>query len=572
MALWSGSTLVRRYRAPGTLLLLAVITFWAYGPLLDAHFILCDDDKFIVSNPHVLPGLTLRTVSWAFTDGFAAGSPFIDYWQPLTTLSRLADVTLYGLNPAGHHFTNMLLHVANTLLLFLLLRRLTGTFWPSAFAAALFGVHPLHVESVAWVVERKDVLSQFFALLTILSWHRQVISRSLFAAIATPILFACSLMSKPGTIVLPALLLLLEFWPLATLTVVPPRRAAWRASIGRLLPLALLAVAAALVLQPDEVVTGGLREPLRFRIDGILYTYAVYPLRLCWPANLGAFYPPLYAGLPLATSLGLVALLAAVTLLAVAALRAPSWFSTGWLWYVIALSPSALLTRFPDNRFTYLPAIGLYILVAWGARRLAAALRVPRPALALLACALLVLLAVTTRRDNACWHDDFTLFTRSLAVTGANHRAHYYLGHALARRGDCAAALAEFDRALAAAPFFAGALYNRALMLDRLGRATEAERAYEVVITAMPRNTAARMNLARLVAARGHWPAALEQMATVLALLPPGSPVPAEIAALADHYMAQSADPAAARAELQRLFDGIAAKPAHTAPAGPPRH
>ena len=434
------------YRAWGVCGLLVVAIGLIYGQTLDHALLVFDDSLYVSQNPHVMAGLSGEGIRWAFTDG-PAGE-----WYPLAMLSHMLDCQLFGLNAWGHHLTNLLLHAAASIALFLVLRRMTGELWPSAFVATIFAVHPQHVESVAWLAERRDVLSGLFFALTLGAWLGYVRhGRTLRRYLPVAALFALGLMAKPMAVTLPALLILLDFWPLARFGSVfdapgwtrSVERPGWRRLVLEKLPLVALAAGACLMTWRTHADANA---PVIWsaRIAGAAVACATYVVQLLYPVNLVAFYPTPVGGPPAWKVAGAIAILAAASAAAVIWRRRWPYLFVGWFWYLGMLTPVLGLVRISDHtmadRYMYLPGIGLYIAIAWGAARIGAASTERRWALC--ACAGLataVLVAVATQQASF-WRDDETLWRHALAVTADNSKAEFGLGDALAqgavRRGD----------------------------------------------------------------------------------------------------------------------------------------
>jgi tetratricopeptide (TPR) repeat protein len=462
-------------------LVILLLTWGAMGGGVRNGFVNYDDDLYLTANPALSSGTVVDGIAWAFTTTRGGN------WHPLTWVSHLIDVRLFGLNPAAHHAVGLALHSVNALLLFALLRGLTGARWPSALVAVLFAVHPLHVESVAWAAERKDVLSTLFALAAALLYVRAVRRPGAAAAqVAPPLLFALALLAKPMPISLPLLLLLLDWWPLGRWTPHPGKAAS-----GWLPPAPLLLEKAALVLlaavsgvvtwtvqsgagavQPSEVI------PLSARAVNALVSYARYLYLTIWPFGLAVHYPYPWSGHPrLAILLALGALAALAALAAIQARRRP-WIAAGLLWYFVALLPVIGIVQVGvqalADRYAYLPLVGVFIAAAWSLAGVAG--RGDRQARAAAAAAALIVaaLCVLTARQVATWRDSVTLFSQAVAVTADNHIAHNNLGTALLARGRAAEALPHFDAAIRIAPVYAKGHLNRGRALAQLGRFEEA--------------------------------------------------------------------------------------------------
>lgn len=499
------------------LALLALAAFW---PALGNGFVNYDDNLYVTDNPRVQAGLGWGGLVWAFTTGHSAN------WHPLTWLSHQLDCALYGLDPRGHHLTSVLLHLANAVLFFLLLERFTGRAWPAALAAALFALHPLRVESVAWVAERKDVLSALFWLLATqayVSWTRRP-GRARYAAVI--LLLGLGLMAKPMLVTLPFVLLLLDWWPLGRLD--PARTGAWR-RLGRLVlekaPLFVLAAASALVTLLVQQAGGAVQSAGRFsfsaRLSNALHAYTGYLAKTLWPADLAVYYP-YPAGGPAASSLlhALLLLgLAAALLLRARRRPAPA---VGWLWFLGTLVPVIGLVQVGGqamaDRYTYIPSLGLCIALVFGAADL------PRPwrRLAAAACALALLLPLVllTRRQAGHWRDSFSLFEHALAATEGNNLAHNNLGAALADQGRREEAIAHFRAALAIHPDYPSARLNLAKNLLELGRTVEAEQDYRAVLRLRPDDPTALLNLGALLGRQGRTAEARRLLEAALASRP----------------------------------------------------
>ncbi len=476
---------------PGALLFLVVAG--VFLPAVTHEFIRYDDPAYITENPHVTSGLSWANVRWAFTSIEASN------WHPLTWISHMADCQLFGLWAGGHHLTSVLLHALNTLLLFLALRRMTGAPWRSALVAALFGLHPLHVESVAWAAERKDVLSTTFWMLTL--WVYAVRAERTRGAAATGggisgalsatprgwglyLLalgaFALGLLSKPMLVTLPCVLLLLDFWPLRRWQ--ESDAAGRRGLVLEKLPFfALSAVASAITVYAQHhggTVASVEDFSLPVRVGNALLSYLHYLGQCFVPANLCVFYPD-FARQPPLWQVGLAsALLAAVTGLAVAWVRRRPYLLTGWLWFLGTLVPVIGLIQVGGqsraDRYTYVPLVGVFIMIAWSADEALARLRAGRGLRWGLAGALLATLVALTSRQLSTWRNGTTLFRHAVAVTADNWVAHYNLFIALAKTSP-AESQAEFQETIRILADFAGGYEQQGIELARLpGRQADA--------------------------------------------------------------------------------------------------
>ena len=501
---------------------LVALTCVAYYGTLGNGFVNFDDDLYVTANHHVQAGLTPGGVKWAFTTGHAAN------WHPLTWLSHMVDVEIFGLNPAGHHFTSLLLHALNGLLLYWLLRRTTGHVARSLFVAALFAVHPLHVESVAWVAERKDVLSTFFGLLALLAYARYARAPGVGRYLVVLVFFAAGLMAKPMLVTWPLLLLLLDYWPLARLSNQVPllKQLAGpkRAMLLEKIPLFALAATSALVtlfVQRSGGAVGTIdRFPLGLRIANALLAYVFYVARAVVPVRLAVFYPYPQHVAAFGLLLGAIAILALATLGAWRARAARPYALVGWLWYLLTLAPVVGLIQFGGqayaDRYSYVPLIGVCIVLAWRAPELAAPSRPGRSALTVVAAVAVAVLIFLCRQQVGYWRDSETLWEHAVAVTTDNHMAHIKLGNASVERGRLDAAEAQYREALRIRPGSRQAHNNLASLRLRQGRYTEAVEFASRVLAVDPRHVLANVNmgialasLSRIDEAVGHFERAL---------------------------------------------------------------
>jgi protein O-mannosyl-transferase len=425
-------------------LLLAAITWGVFGPTLGHDFLNYDDETYVYGKPIVTDGLTLPGVVWAFTRSHARN------WHPLTTLSHMLDCQLFGVKPAGHHFTNVLLHSIAVVLLFLVLMQMTTAFWRSAFVAALFAIHPLRVESVAWVAERKDLLSGMFFMLTLAAYARYVRRQSVERYAIVAILFACGLMSKPMLVTTPFVLVLLDYWPLQRIV---DRRTLREAVIEKvpLLVLSALSCAATIIAQGGP---GGEMEPfpLAWQINNALVSYLIYIWQIFWPRHLAAFYPHPENQLPMWEIILAIVVLVAVSGAAIALRRKYPYFITGWLWYLGMLVPVIGALQFGmqghADRYTYLPHIGLYLAIGWGINDVTKSWRRRRQLLGLSAVVAVVAFGWIARSQLPYWRNSEVFWNHMLAVTSNNYVAHNNLGVMLERRGQVDDAMSHYRQTL----------------------------------------------------------------------------------------------------------------------------
>jgi protein O-mannosyl-transferase len=556
-ALEGSGAVIARPRLPGWLiaLALALVTAALYWPATGHGFVDLDDQLYVSRNPHVKGGLNGQNILWAFSN-LEAG-----FWHPVTWLSIMADCQLYDLRPWGHHLTSLLLHALSTAVLFLALKRMTGTTWRSAFVAALFGLHPLHVESVAWAAERKDVLSGLFWMLSLWGYSRYVecrrhkaegrsrdskadhrpsvpsntrrVSRftfhvSLFYLLSL-LFFALGLMSKPMVVTLPVILLLLDWWPL--------QRFSWDDSKGRWTTVARLIwekvpfLAAGLVFGVLTIYAehgvGALGAESRVllvgRLQNACLSYAAYLRQTFWPMDLAVFYPyPKVLPAGLAAGAGVLGLMISALVL-VKARKAP-YLAVGWAWYVVTLLPVIGLIPIGEfsraDRFTYVPLIGVFLMLAWGACELTRGWRHQASVLAAAGCAVIGLCFVSARQQLGYWKDSEALFRHALAVTVDNYMAQNCLGSSLDQKGQLDDAIPHYEEATRLQPASAQVHYNLGIALSRKGRLNEAIRQYQEAVRLQPGSTRARNNLGVLLAMTGQLDAAISQFQEVLRLKP----------------------------------------------------
>ena len=500
--------------------LLVALTAAAYAPIRGAGFVNYDDDVYVVGNPHVAEGLSAENTAWAFTS-FAAGN-----WHPLTWLSHQADSALFGLMPAGHHLTSVVLHAANAVLVLVVLFTLTGARWRSGIVAALFAVHPLNVESVAWVAERKNVLSTLFWLAGMWAYARYVRlpSRRRYAGVA--LCLALGLMSKPMVVTFPFVLLLLDWWPLRRWT--PGRPGAGRRArdlAREKLPLFALVAAASAVTVLAQDREGAVTALHQFtageRIANALVSYLAYLGAMVWPVGLAVFHPHPVDRIGVWTALRALALLAALTALAWRARHAAPAVPVGWLWYLGTLVPVIGLVQVGSqawaDRYAYVPLLGIFIALVWGLGALAGR---RAPLLAPAAVAVLLALLALSRAQVARWESTFTLFEHAVRVTERNFVAHTNLAAALAEKGDLAAAERHSREALRLEPHFWPARAGLGVILERQGRLAEALEQQREALRLRPGSAEAYVRVAGLEGRLGHIREAQAGFADALRLAP----------------------------------------------------
>jgi protein O-mannosyl-transferase len=519
---------------------LALIVWIAFGGALDHQFLDYDDNNYVYDNPQITQGLSLSGIEWAFTHVHA------NNWHPLTTISHMLDCELFGLQPWGHHLTNIVLHALAAIFLFFALRELTSTkvasTWPSAFVAAVFAVHPLRVESVVWVSERKDVLSGVFFMLTLWAYARYARSArpgaGMYAAVV--IWFTLGLLCKPTLVTVPFVLLLLDYWPLERLQT--DSRSVGRVVIEKI-PLFVLSAASSLatILAQQRALTEVRELPLLERLGHAVLAYTAYLGQLFYPTHLAVFYPLMRSDL---RALNLVlsgALLLAVSMLFFVARRWYPFLLVGWLWFLGMLVPMIGLVHVGQqsraDRYTYLPAIGLSIVVVWSVAELLRRSQWAR--IGTVAAAMLIIFTLVARSyaQTEYWRDTERLWAHAANSTTNNYIAHYTLGNVLAQKRQTAQAIehykkslevdpsyaqthnnlgiayaelgrfedaiAEYETALRLRPDFAEVYNNLGVVLATMGKAEEASERFQQAIQVKPDYAQAHLNLARLLAQAG---------------------------------------------------------------------
>jgi tetratricopeptide (TPR) repeat protein len=486
---------------------LALLCLLVYGPVFGHDFVNYDDPGYVTRNPTVQAGLTASGLGWAMTTNQMAN------WHPVTWLSHMLDCELFGLEPAWHHAHSLLLHVLNTLLLFRLLRRLTGDAWRSGLVAALFAAHPLHVESVAWVAERKDVLSSLFWLLatTAYVWYAERPGVSRYLPVA--VLLALGLMAKPMLVTLPFTLLLLDLWPLQRIA--PGRLDRGRRLGGLLLeklPLFVIVAISAAVTVAAQSRSGAVYDleqlPLGLRLSNAAVAYVRYLFLTFWPGDLSVFHPHLGVAIPTWQALSAMTALLGISAIAAASIGTRPPLFVGWFWYVGTLVPVIGLVQVGRQalaeRYTYIPLVGLFLVVAWSVPGSWLESRRRRTALALVATAAVLALAFVAWRQVQVWRNSETLFRSALSATRENYLAHYNLAHALFERGDLASAADHFERAVAIWPDYRDAHESLGLVLTELDDYERALEHYRVALALTPDEPRLLSNLANTLARAGH--------------------------------------------------------------------
>ena len=524
-------------------MLLVAVTLCLFYPVRHYDFVNYDDGRF-VQQAEVQAGLTRDGVLWAFTTAEFG-------WHPITWLSHMVDSELYGDNPGAHHLTSVFIHAASSLLLFLVLMRMTGDLWPSGLTAALFALHPLRVESVAWVAERKDVLSAFFWILAMWGYVRYVERPTVGRYVVTAVAMGLELMSKGMAVTLPFVFLLLDYWPLKRLQLAPrpalaatrkPKRGrrleqgsrttSHRAHVLRLvvekIPFFLLAVGgsvAAVIAQRSLGAVAGLGQiPLAYRIENALVSYVAYIGMLLWPVGLAVYYPHPLGSLPAWKVAGSVLILLTVSGLAIMAAKRRPYFIVGWLWYLGTLVPVIGIIQVGGkamaDRYTYLPSIGLFVLVAWGIQEVVSGVPRRRVAMVIVTSCALVGFTAATWLQLQHWRNSETLFRHALAVTTRNSIAHGQLGAALADSGRPEEAIPHYEAALRIYGTDAAVQANLGQALDDVGRPEEGLPHLFEAVRLDPNLAQAQARLGAMLAEAGRFAEAIEHLTKAVVLDP----------------------------------------------------
>lgn len=519
---------------PGLWISLGLIgaVLFVYAQVSRFGFVTWDDPQYIAENPHVLAGLDWQTIRWAFTTSYAG------FWLPLTWLSFMLDVELWGSGAAGHHVVNLVLHAANTLLLFGLLQRSTDSLGRSAFVAALFAVHPLHVESVVWVTERKDVLSTFFGMLALWAYAGYVKRHAIVAYLGVIGAFVLALMAKPMLVTLPLVLLLMDVWPLGRLSLVEvgQRRSVvevvWRqraALVGLLyekVPLLIIGLLSSIVTFAAQKGAGAVSAlaalPLRERIENALVSYVTYIAKMIWPSKLAGLYP--YHPLSPTWAFGSAILLAGITASALLAVKRYPYFLVGWLWYLGTLLPVIGLVQVGiqsrADRFTYIPLIGLFIVIAWGAWDIAARTPPRRVTVTAAGFGVVTAFAITARSQVGHWSNSLTFWQHTVDVTRDNARAHANLGLALAAVERTDEAIAHYTQAIRITPELADVHTNLGNALAAQRRTAEAVTHYQDALRFDPNNFEAHNGLGSALDDQGKYADAIVHYGDALRIRP----------------------------------------------------
>jgi len=551
------------------ILALVVITVAIYAKVANFPFCEIDDRDYVSENSQVAAGLTVDSITWAFTSFHASN------WHPLTWISLMADSQLFGTDPRGYHLVNVILHALSTVLLFVLFNVMTGTLWRSAFVAACFALHPLHVESVAWISERKDVLSALFWMITLICYgvYVQKSKRSMY--VLSLLAFALGLMAKPMLVTIPVILLLLDFWPFGRFKMQSPMKMAqgdkpcdgsgvpFSNLLAEKVPYLALSLASSVITfyaqSHGGAVTSLAKHSIIMRVNNALWSAIDYVSKMVYPLDLAIFYP--YAPIPAWKALCALFLISSVLYISVKHVHDYPWLVTGWLWYLVTLLPVIGLiqvgTQAMADRYTYIPYIGLFMMVSWGAGELWQRVPKLRKAISFSAGGLLLFFSVATWAQLGYWQDNASLLAHAIEVTKDNYFSSYALALAYERQGATQLAIEQFKNAIKSYPdnpeidllyFHLGSLldnegksseavgyfeevikrkpqdwkayYNMGLALGKLRKIDDALNSYHKAIELAPENAECYNNIGMLLAQQGHPDQAVGYFAKALQLNP----------------------------------------------------
>ncbi len=521
-------------------LALTAVTLAVFGQTIRYDFVNFDDDLYVYDSPFIKAGLTIKGTLLAFS------TPHVRNWHPLTTISHMLDYQLWGSRAGGHHATNVVLHTIAVLLLFRVLKKMTGAAWKSALVAALFAIHPLHVESVAWISERKDVLSALFFFLMLGAYVRYARAPSIWRYLLVTVLFAAGLMSKPMLVTAPVILLLLDYWPLERIksknsevkgrkSEVNAQRSVVRDIILEKIPLLLLSTGSCVVTFVIQKRAVGAIPPLPWlwRAENAVVSYVLYVWQTLWPARLAVFYPHPDNTLPVWKLILALGLLVGMTVAAIVLRRRRPYLFTGWFWYVVMLVPVIGFVQVGEqghaDRYTYLPHIGLFLLAVWGVAEVTVNRRSTLRIAVATAAVIIFTLAWAAFAQTRYWGDSETLWTHALAVTSDNDFAHNNLAYLLADRGEIDDAISHFEAAAGirshkrARHYNVGSALVEMNLADALaekGQSDEAMFHYEQAIRLESNYPDAYYNRANVLFAKGHIDEAINDWEKTLQLRP----------------------------------------------------
>jgi hypothetical protein len=469
---------------------LALLTLAVYVRVAWHDFVNYDDPFIVTMNENIRDGLTMQGIRWAFT------TPCEGNWIPLSWLSHMLDIQLFGLNPAGHHIVSVLWHTASTLLLFLFLNKTTGERWKSGMVAFLFALHPLHVESVAWAAERKDVLSGFFWMLTLFLYANYVRCAGFYRYLVCLVSFLLGLLAKPMLVTLPLVFLLIDFWPLRRFN-----RTDGGIDVAKLprmllekIPFVLLTIMVSVITYVTQKADGSVSDNYTFasRAGKALTYYVAYLGKTVWPAGLSVFYPRSFFPPPVVYVMGAALLLTAVTLIVFVMRKQYGYFLMGWMWYLVTLVPVIGFIQIGSHsiadRYTYIPLVGIFVMLVWGASALLNKLGAGALVLRMLSLVLVVIMVVVTSLQLGYWKNSITLFRHAMEVTERNHVAHTNLGNALLQAGRFQESIQYLEMAVEERPADTFALMNLGNAYRSLNEHEKALASYSRVLLIEPRS------------------------------------------------------------------------------------
>jgi Flp pilus assembly protein TadD len=502
----------RSWQIIGICIALAALSWLVFGQTLWHDFVNYDDPRYVYENTKITEGLSISGIAWAFTHIHSMN------WHPLTTISHMLDCQLYGLKAGGHHFTNVLLHIVAVMLLFLGLLQMTGAFWRSAFVAAVFAIHPLRVESVAWIAERKDVLSGVFFMLTLLAYLSYVRLPRIRRYLVVVFVFACGLMSKPMLVTLPFVLLLLDYWPLDRI-----KEQVWKRVLEKIPLIALSVVSSIATFLAQKGAVGWTEDlPILERINNATVSYVLYIWQMLWPLNLAVFYPHPENRLPVWEIVSSLLLLICVTAVAITLRKQRPYLITGWLWYLGMLVPVIGLVQVGwqggADRYTYLPQIGLYVALTWAVADLTTLWRHQRIILSVAALLTIVVLSWRASVQTWYWRDSETLFKHALAVTKNNDVAKNNLGIVYLRQGNVDEAISLLQAAVDLRPDNSPAHENLAKALLQKGKVADALTHYRKLLELQPDNIEVHNIVGTVLTQQGRIREGVEEWQKVLAV------------------------------------------------------
>ena len=469
-------------------LVLALSTILIYFQVVNFDFILYDDPAYVYENQHVKDGFNVESFAWAFTAGIQSN------WHPLTWLSHMFDCELFGLNPGWHHLTNLILHIANTLLLFAVLKRMTNSLWQSAFVAAAFALHPMHVESVAWISERKDVLSTLFWMLTMHAYLRYVKTPGKTNYSLVMLVFVLGLMAKPMLVTLPLVLLLLDYWPLKRFELVKADRPKFFSLVLEKIPLISLAAVSSVITFLVQKAGGAVSDmnniSLYMRISNAIVSYGTYIWKMFFPARLALFYPHQGPGLGFWRVIIMAILLITITVWAVRIAKTKAYVIIGWLWYLGTLVPVIGIVQVGGqsmaDRYTYIPYIGLFIVIGWALSDITAKWKQQKIILAFLAITVFISMSICSLLQIRYWKNSTALFSHSIDVTDDNYVAYCCLADVPRQAGKFDESIALNLKALEIRPGYGYAHIGLGRAYNELGRLDKAIEHFNEALKSFP--------------------------------------------------------------------------------------